>query len=302
MERGNSATDEGNDVGVSVRSFNTLVRFLDNARSRYAFSIEPMEVLRIAAKRSGLVGFHCQEFDEPLSRLCNTLKDPHRSPLGRLQRKSQIVAHVTNRLLIEKALRADPNLIREPIDHPWFVMGLPRSGMTLLHRLLACDPANRAPLLWEASFPLPRHDRDTAARRLKEVDRGVRFMQRMSRKSGQMHELGAALPEECGLLLANGLTAGPWLGGPDDFNKWFYACDKTRAYELHKIQLQILQRSCEPKRWVLKAPEHLLNIKWLLKVYPQPASFACTAIRSKLYRLLSASLRGPNEACFGTST
>jgi len=44
---------------------------------------------------------------------------------------------------------------------PVFVMGLPRTGTTLLHRLLSLDTKRfRAPLLWELLNPVPSRNKD----------------------------------------------------------------------------------------------------------------------------------------------
>ena len=52
-----------------------------------------------------------------------------------------------------------------PVDSPVFVLGLPRTGTTLLHRLLSLDPASRCPLTYELFDPVAvvRH-RDEAPR------------------------------------------------------------------------------------------------------------------------------------------
>ena len=38
---------------------------------------------------------------------------------------------------------------------PIVVIGLPRSGTTFFHNLLAADPANRSPATWEIMYPSP---------------------------------------------------------------------------------------------------------------------------------------------------
>ena len=48
-----------------------------------------------------------------------------------------------------------PEIKREQIVRPMFILGLPRSGSTFLHSLMAQDPANRVPLTWEMMLPSP---------------------------------------------------------------------------------------------------------------------------------------------------
>jgi hypothetical protein len=40
---------------------------------------------------------------------------------------------------------------------------MPRTGTTILHDILAQDPANRAPLTWECMFPSPPPRAETFA-------------------------------------------------------------------------------------------------------------------------------------------
>jgi len=253
---------------LPIRFANSVFALLDRLRSKIAFATDREAAIRIASTISGVSDFDCEELGEPLQMLCDTISDPRMTPMGRLQRKVEIILRVTNRLYIEKALRADPDIEKEPIEKPWFVMGLPRTGTTLLHRLLAQDPQHRAPLMWEGMAAFPRGPHDTARRRINKVKVVTRFSHYLAPELRAKHELGAELPEECKFLLANSVLGTSLMGATEKFNDWFWALDKTRAYQLHKLQLQYLQRNSLKKTWILKDPDHLLNLEWLLKVYP----------------------------------
>jgi hypothetical protein len=60
-------------------------------------------------------------------------------------------------LILADVEREDPAILKRSLSPPIFIAGLPRSGTTFLHGLLAEDPANRAPRIWEASYPYPKH-------------------------------------------------------------------------------------------------------------------------------------------------
>ena len=60
-------------------------------------------------------------------------------------------------LILADAEREDPAILTRPLASPIFITGLPRSGTTFLHGLLAEDPLNRAPRIWEAIYPRPEH-------------------------------------------------------------------------------------------------------------------------------------------------
>jgi hypothetical protein len=214
------------------------------------------------------VDFDISEFREPLRRLCELILQADFTPFYRRTLRQGIIGRATNRLSIEKGLRSDPDILTEPITAPWFVTGLPRTGTTLLHRLLAQDPDNRAPLYWETIAPFPTGERDTPERRKRNVSAMLRLAHFYAPALKAKHEVAVALPEECNELLANSLVGGFWLSRSSEFAAWLRATDKTPAYRLHKIQLQYLQRHSPRRTWVLKAPSHVNNMNWLHRVYP----------------------------------
>src|ERR1044072_3344515 len=67
------------------------------------------------------------------------------------------------RLVSEAAFKQYPQHTDVAIERPIFVTGLPRTGTTALHRLLAADPAHQGLDLWLAEMPRPRPPRDTWA-------------------------------------------------------------------------------------------------------------------------------------------
>ena len=77
------------------------------------------------------------------------------SPLGRLAARWYIKRMLSTLLILADAEREDPAILTRPLASPIFITGLPRSGTTFLHGLLAEDPLNRAPRIWEAIYPRP---------------------------------------------------------------------------------------------------------------------------------------------------
>jgi hypothetical protein len=69
---------------------------------------------------------------------------------ARLASRPRFVA----RLRVRHALaRAGPACAARPVRAPVFVLGLPRTGTTFLHRLLSLDPASRCPQTYELFDP-----------------------------------------------------------------------------------------------------------------------------------------------------
>ena len=57
------------------------------------------------------------------------------------------------RLVSEAAWKQYPQHADVPIERPIFVTGLPRTGTTVMHRLLSADPRIRA---WSCGWPSSR--------------------------------------------------------------------------------------------------------------------------------------------------
>ena len=65
------------------------------------------------------------------------------------------MTHIVNRLTYVNDRKLHHEIARQKIVKPVFIIGFPRTGTTILHDILAQDPANRAPLTWEVMFPSP---------------------------------------------------------------------------------------------------------------------------------------------------
>jgi len=87
-----------------------------------------------------------------------------------------------------------------PVRQPVFVLGMPRTGTTFLHRLLSLDPAARAPLTYELQDPVPRYRDDPILdkqKRIKYCQKEIDMLNYYMPEMSQVHEMGADIPEEC---------------------------------------------------------------------------------------------------------
>jgi hypothetical protein len=77
------------------------------------------------------------------------------NPTGVHIAKTVAMGHIVNRLTYVNDRKLYPEIARQTIVKPVFIVGFPRTGTTILHDILAQDPANRSPLTWEVMFPSP---------------------------------------------------------------------------------------------------------------------------------------------------
>ena len=163
-------------------------------------------LLARASRRSGLDDFGDGAFRECLRRLLDALEhEAALTLLGRLIARADCVRLLENRLRIVHTLRRHPEIERQDIRQPIFIVGLPRTGTTILPELLAQDPANRVPMTWEVMHPWPPPERATYRTdpRIAQVEKHFAGVDRLVPGFKAMHPMGAELPQECVALTAH---------------------------------------------------------------------------------------------------
>jgi hypothetical protein len=186
--------------------------------------------------------------------------------------QGEITGILCARLACEAAWRRDPSVLRHEIRRPLFILGLPRSGTTALHWLLAQDPANQALDYWIASSPRPRPPRETwesepayqvAVETLEwvyDTDPGLKAI----------HLLAADGPEECRHLFCQSFLDHTFDSNASipSYTKYFEAQDMRPAYARHRDVLKLVGSTSPQRRWVLKYPAHMRELDVLLETYP----------------------------------
>ncbi len=255
------------------RSINAAGRLLAGIGIRPG-SLAPEDLLGAARKRTGLADFGDGDFREGLERLTASLEsEAALSPLGRFIAQADLVGHLANRLQLVDWHARHPEIAEGPIQRPIFIVGQGRTGTTILHELLALDPANRVPLTWETDFPFPPPERahytsdPRIARSQAQIDRSESLIPDFKR----MHRMGAEVPQECVRITAadfkSAIFAAQWR--VPSYTRWLInEADLSSAYALHRSMLQLLGWRCPGERWVLKSPGHLWCPDALLAAYP----------------------------------
>ena len=114
-------------------------------------------VLSEACRRAELQDFGDTAFFQPLRVLLAALRDEAQlTSVGRSGQFNRIVELLVNRLRVQYWLQRHPEILDEQIEAPVVIVGLMRTGTTMLHRLMACDKQFYAPLWYETRYPAPR--------------------------------------------------------------------------------------------------------------------------------------------------
>jgi hypothetical protein len=223
-----------------------------------------------AKRRSQLDDFAGPDFFEPLSRLLESChREGRLNVIGKLALKNDVVRILCNRLLLERDRQRYPDVARQQIQEPLFIVGLPRSGTTLLHTLLAADPAHRVPLTWEVMSPSPPSAEDRQ-QRIRSANRDLAMLRWLAPTFESVHATGAELPQECVSLISPTFMSDQFdtMYNIPSYRAWFFRQDLRPAYEYHRRFLQHLQFQRSAERWILKAPAHMFAAPALLSIYP----------------------------------
>jgi Sulfotransferase family len=102
-------------------------------------------LLSVAERQTGLSDFGDDRFLEPMAFLLKSIeREAKLNALGRLVFYQHAVQLLCNRLYLERDRQTDSRISGRNIPKPVFITGLPRTGTTLLHGLLAQDYDSRA--------------------------------------------------------------------------------------------------------------------------------------------------------------
>lgn len=249
------------------------VRALNEVGDPRWIALDETSVVTEALQRVGKVDFGDESFREPMRVFLAALeREAKLHYVGRTLARADVVEWLANRLRIVDLCKRVPAILRSAVEAPIFITGLPRTGTSILHELLAQDPALRAPLAWEVKQPVPppgASERGDDAR-IAAAERAVRLWCDVVPEYDAMHELGARLPVECIALMAPSFRSDELAGRHvvPSYAAWLARADLRPAYAWHKRTLQVLQWRDARARWVLKAPSHMGALDALFAVYP----------------------------------
>jgi hypothetical protein len=247
---------------------NSASRLLETARL-YPMVLEESAVSRAAVRMTGLTDFGNDYFREGLRSLLEALDGVPLHPIGRMAMYRFTIFNLANRLRFIDIQKRRPGILETRLQPPLIVTGLPRSGTTFLHRLLAMDPAHRAvPRNEMLPLLIPEEEASFGRWRLT-INRQFRLWQWFMPDIDRKHYSRAEVPEECIWML--GLTFEStiyWVLAPVyGYMEWYRGHDRVHKYREYRIMLQLLQRA-DPRRLVLKAPEHTDGLDALFRAIP----------------------------------
>lgn len=240
-----------------------------------AIELTPEALLAQAVAETGFDDFGGDGFREPLVVLLAGLRDEAGlSAFGTVNLHAQIAQCLKNRLLLEDLLARHPEIRDIEITAPIIVAGLPRTGTTHLHNLLAADPGLRSLPYWESIEPIPVPGEGTGPSdpepRRARTEAAVGFVDQAMPHFKAMHEMTTDHVHEEIQLLAMELATMFFetQARSPSYRDWYRGHDQTPHYTYLRTVLQALTFLRGGDRWVLKSPQHLEQFGVLRSVFP----------------------------------
>jgi hypothetical protein len=243
-----------------------------------AVDFEEKALLAEACQKTGLGSFGDESFRAPMRLLLEDLDQRSgMNAVGRAILRNRILEILVTRLRVEDWIDRHPEILDEPIERPVIIVGLARTGTTMLHRVLSQDPGWLAPLWYEVRFPAP-FPGTVWGKTDPRIDAGraeVRATLEAVPELLSIHPWDAVAADEEIMLLEQAFYSNvPESSCPTPrYSAFMDEADQTPGYVYLKRLLQFLQwqkRQAGERgdRWVLKTPHHLGYMDTLFRVFP----------------------------------
>jgi Sulfotransferase family len=261
-------------MNCEERSLEEPRRSIGDRLSRQLWSFQVGALGEEARRRTGLRDFGDPPIEPALSILANSLEieaDLH--PLGRFLMRAHLRELLETRLRLAQVWSARSQVLEDSqIKRPVFITGMPRSGSTFLHELLAEDPANRVPRVWEVMFPIPsdHSTRNKVEPRVRKAESCLWWFRRLAPRANSVYPLRAWTPHECVAIHSYTLLSEEFamMCRVGAYEAFLRQANFVPVYAWQKRFLQYLQLFYPTKQWILKSPDHVHTLEHLLTVFP----------------------------------
>lgn len=238
--------------------------------------LDPQHLIALARQQTGLHDFDDLPIDEPLQRLTTALnEEADLNAAGRQTWHHRLLNILTGRLRANDWFKSKPEILDEKIVAPLVILGLTRTGTTLLQRLIAADSRFYSAAWWENRFPVPEADDIRGEKRIAMAKAEVAAILEASPELAAIHPWDAMGADEDILLLDQTLysTTSETMAPIKSYHDWLGQQDMRPAYAYLKKMLQLLQwqkkqRGLNAERWLLKTPIHLGNVDIIVEQFP----------------------------------
>jgi hypothetical protein len=241
-----------------------------------ALSLDAQQLLDVAAQRFAVDAPLEAAYQPALAALTRALTQEARlCPAGLERTQERLLALLGERAALAALEQREPSITELPVARPIVITGLPRTGTTLLHNLLARVEGLWAPPLWQLRSPVGIGDAEWEQTQRDDTRAMLDELYAAAPTLRSIHPMEPEWPDQCNSLLrksfstmANALT---WY--VPGYVQFLSTCDMRPAYADHQRWLRALLHrrrriQGDLPRLALKDPFHMWHIEALLAVYP----------------------------------
>lgn len=199
--------------------------------------------------------------------------DPRFHAEGRRAAWGRIVCALRGRAHAYRAMRENPGFARHDVVSPVVITGVPRTGTTALHRLMALDPRFQGLQTWLADAPMPRPPIEDWSDypQFRRTAAGIDAQHAAAPQRRAAHFRAAEEVHECCMLLWHGFTSNVLAcsaPSAQTYDAWWRSQSEAPSYAHYRRCLQLIGSSAPGRRWLLKNPGHIENLDLLFAVFP----------------------------------
>jgi hypothetical protein len=198
--------------------------------------------------------------------------DPLFSTRGRRIAWGELISALGSRAQAIHSMREHAGFDRHPIKAPVVITGIPRTGTTALHKLMALDPRFQGLQGWLSSAPMPRPPRAAWDGHPLFQQAVMRLNKRFAAVPNQRiaHDMAAEEVDECCFVLRQGFVSNLWTvtWSAASYDAWWQTQSEASTYRYYHKVLQLIGSNEPDKRWLLKNPGHIGNLDLLFETFP----------------------------------
>ncbi len=230
-------------------------------------------ILQAAAESEQNEGFWGDSFREGFEKLVPAISEEAQLYPARAFRIVRFLMEILGtRSHIQQTLEANPSAADIPIQRPVFITGLPRTGTTLLHNLMAGLPSFRAFTPWEMRYivPPPGAGSGWEEEAKQDTDIEIKALYERTPDLAKIHPISAFAPDECHWLMRHtfGSLIFCYMLFTPSYARWLLSGKRYAQYGEYKTQLSLLCKRTSAGRLVLKDPGHLWHLDELFTTFP----------------------------------
>ena len=227
----------------------------------------------VVIERTGFSDFGPDDYRWGLTALLRSMDyDPHFSPAGRVYAWGEVVTALSARAIAFEHMKRHPDAADVAIREPIVIVGIPRTGTTARHQLMAVDPQFQGLPPWLTTAPMPRPPRDEWAQNthFRETVASLEAMFERNPAMRVAHNIVADEVDECNEIMRQGFVSNrlacAWSAA--SYDAWWQTQSERPGYEHLARVLRLVGKDEPATRWLLKNPGHILALDLLFAIFP----------------------------------